>query len=60
MMVNNRVLKSHLIPTFTEFVRVNIIKEGNRPTRLLPKANMLLVTIRFFLGWVDYALEGSI
>ena len=30
-----------------------------RPTRLLPHANMLLVPISFFLCWVDYALEGS-
>ena len=33
-----------------------------RPTRLLPYAKMLLVTISFFLCWtcrVDYALEGS-
>ena len=33
-----------------------------RPTRLLPYAKILLVTISFFLCWtcrVDYALEGS-
>ena len=30
-----------------------------RPTRLLPHAKMLLVTILFFLCWVDYVLEGS-
>ena len=35
------------------------IKRGNRPTRLLPHAKMLLVPISFFLRWVDYALEGS-
>ena len=27
--------------------------------RLLPHAKILLVSIRFFLCWVDYALEGS-
>ena len=34
----------------------------DRPTRLLPYAKILLVTISFFLCWtcwVDYALEGS-
>ena len=35
------------------------IKGGGRPTRRLPHAKMLLVPIRFFLFWVDYALEGS-
>ena len=35
------------------------IKEGGRPTRCLPHAKMLLVPTRFFLCWVDYALEGS-
>ena len=34
-------------------------KYYGRPTRRLPHAKMLLVTIRFFLCWVDYALEGS-
>ena len=42
------------------YLRVFIaIKGGGRPTRLLPHAKMLLVTISFFLCWVDYALEGS-
>ena len=35
------------------------IKGGGRPTRRLPHAKMLLVPIRFFLCWVDYALEDS-
>ena len=35
------------------------IKGGGRPKRSLPHAKTLLVPIRFFLGWVDYALEGS-
>ena len=45
------------------------IKGGGRPTRLLPYAKMLLVSITFFPsagsgadyppGWVDYAIEGS-
>ena len=34
-------------------------KGGSRPTRRLPQAKMLLVPIRFFLCWLDYALEGS-
>ena len=34
-------------------------KGGSRPTRRLPHAKMLLVPIRFFLCWLDYALEGS-
>ena len=36
------------------------IKEGGRPTRRLPHAKMLPVSISFFLCSVDYALEGSI
>ena len=36
------------------------IKGGGRPTRLLPYAKMLLVSITFFsFCWVDYAIEGS-
>ena len=35
------------------------IKGGDRATRNLPHAKMLLVPILFFLSWVDYALEGS-
>ena len=36
-------------------ISVVAIKGGGRPTRLLPHAKMLLVSI----CWVDYALEGS-
>ena len=36
------------------------MKGGDRPTRLLPYAKMLLVPKTFFpFCWVDYALEGS-
>ena len=36
------------------------IKGGGRPTRLLPYAKMLLVSITFFsFCWVDCAIEGS-
>ena len=37
------------------------MKGGGKATRNLPHAKMLLVPspIRFFLCWVDYALEGS-
>ena len=35
------------------------IKGGGRPSQRLPYGKMLLVPIRFFICWVDYALEGS-
>ena len=50
---------SPFAPAQPLLVNYRSLKGGGRPTRLLPNAKMLLVAIRFFPCWVDYALEGS-
>ena len=39
--------------------KIRAIKGDGNPTRLLPHAKMLLVPIKFFVCWADYALEGA-